>query len=74
MIRFVIYGVNIHMYDILVILVDFCGNFPLFWLIFCNPDPADQNETNPDPQLSETFFPPLFFFHYKNRKIYTHSL
>ena len=27
------------MYDILVILVDFCGNFPWFWLIFCYMDP-----------------------------------
>ena len=27
------------MYDNLVILIDFCGNFPLFWLIFCYPDP-----------------------------------
>ena len=23
------------MYDILLVLVDFCGNFPWFWLIFC---------------------------------------
>ena len=40
------------LYDILMILVDFCGNFPRFWLIFCylDPDPADQNETDPDPQ------------------------
>ena len=27
------------MYDILMILGDFCGNFPRFWLIFCYPDP-----------------------------------
>ena len=42
------------MYDILLILVDFCGNFPWFTHIFCYPDedPADQNET--DPNGSET--------------------
>ena len=41
-------------HDILVIWVDFCGNFPLFRLIFAtrirfikaDPDPADQNEAN----------------------------
>jgi len=42
------------MYDILMILVDFCGNFPRFQAIFCYPDPADQNmkriQTDPDPQ------------------------
>ena len=50
------------MYDILVILVDFCGNFPWFWLFFAtriricfieaDPDPylADRNETDPDPK------------------------
>ena len=27
------------MYDILMILDDFCGQFPWFWLIFCYPDP-----------------------------------
>ena len=27
------------MYDILMIFVDFCWNFPWFWLIFCYPDP-----------------------------------
>ena len=62
MICFVIYGVNIYvskhkfnsfeekMYDILMIFVDFCWNFPWFWLIFCypDPDPADQNETDPN--------------------------
>ena len=38
------------MYDILMIQVDFCGNFPWFRLIFCypDPDPADQNETDPN--------------------------
>ena len=45
-------------YDILVILVDFCGNFPWFWLIFCHPDPdpADQiqKETDPSGSGSET--------------------
>ena len=25
------------MYDILMILVDFCGNYPWCWLIFCYP-------------------------------------
>ena len=56
---FVIYGVNYlcplnisliflkKKFDILMILVDFCGNFPWFWLIFCYPDP---DETDPDPQ------------------------
>ena len=46
------------LYDILIILVDFCGNFSRFWLIFAirirfieaDPDPADQNETDPDPK------------------------
>ena len=41
-----------------MIWVDFCGNFPWFWLIFfsrirfneSDPDPTDQNKTNPDPQ------------------------
>ena len=33
------------MYDILMILVNFCGHFPGFWLIFGYPDPVDQNET-----------------------------
>ena len=35
---------------ILMIVVDFCGNFPWLWLIFCylDPDPADQNETDLD--------------------------
>ena len=35
------------MYDFLIIFVGFCWNFPWFWLIFCYPDPADQNETDP---------------------------
>ena len=50
MICFVIYGVNTYvskhklnsfekMYDILMNLVDYSGNFPRFWLIFCYPDP-----------------------------------
>ena len=44
------------MYDILLILVDFCGNLRWFWLIFCYPDsdPADQNETDPNVSESET--------------------
>ena len=59
MIRFVIYVVNFYvckhkfnslkkMYDILMNFVDFHGNFPWFWLIYCypDPDPADQNETD----------------------------
>ena len=29
-----------------MILVDFCGNIPWFWLIFCNPDPF--HEMDPD--------------------------
>ena len=29
---------------------DFGWNFPWFWWIFCYPDPADRNETDPDPQ------------------------
>ena len=44
------------MYDIIVILVDFWGNIPRFWLFFCYPDPfhetdldpAGQNETDPN--------------------------
>ena len=48
------------MYDILMIFVDFCWNFPWFQAIFCypdpdpdpfiktDPDPADQNETDPN--------------------------
>ena len=40
-----------------MILVDFCGNLPWFGLIFLYPDPADQNETDPDPQhLTKTIF------------------
>ena len=43
------------MYDNVMILVDFlCGNFPWFWLIFGYPDPADQNETDPNGSGSET--------------------
>ena len=38
------------MYDILMILIDFWGQFSMIWLIFCYPDPADLNETDPDPQ------------------------
>ena len=46
------------MYGILVILVDFRENFPWFWLIFCYPVPADQNDTDPDPKnwISERHF------------------
>ena len=46
------------MYDILMILVDFCGNFQWFRRFFAtririrfiktDPDPADQNETDPN--------------------------
>ena len=48
------------MCNILMILVDFCGNFPRFWLIFAirirfiEADPADQNETDPNGSGSET--------------------
>ena len=31
-------------YDVLMILVDFCGNSPWFWLIFCFPDPDPFHE------------------------------
>ena len=44
---------ELELYDIHMILVDFCGNFLWFWLIFCYPDLADQNErikTDPDPR------------------------
>ena len=65
MIYFVIYGVNIyvskHKFNSFEKnvwysndFVDFCWNFPLFWLIFCYPDPADQNETDPNGSGSET--------------------
>ena len=43
-----------------MILVDFRGNFPLFRLIFCYPDPfpfpdpAGRNETDPNGSGSET--------------------
>ena len=39
------------MYDILKILVEFCENFPWFWLIFCYPDLFQDpfHETDPDP-------------------------
>ena len=42
------------MHHILVILVEFCGNFARFWLIFCcpDPDPASRNKTDPDPKHS----------------------
>ena len=36
------------MYDILMILVDFGGKFPCFWLTFCYPDPF--HEIDPDPK------------------------
>ena len=39
------------MYDILMILVDFCGSFPWFWLSFCNPE----NETDPNQKHSLFF-------------------
>ena len=42
------------MYDILVILVNFGGNFPWYWLIFCYQDPADQNTKEPNGSGSET--------------------
>ena len=34
-----------------MILVNFCGNFPSFWLIFGYPDPFPDpfHETDPDP-------------------------
>ena len=45
------------MYDILMILVDFCGNFPWFWLIFCYPDPFHET-----PDLQHWFQQrPLYF-------------
>ena len=44
-----------------MIFVDFCWNFPWCWLIFsrirfieADPDPADQNETDPNGSGSET--------------------
>ena len=73
MIYFVSYGVNIYvskhkfnrfekMYEILMILVDFCGNFHDFGWIFAtrirfieaDPDPVDQNETDPNGSGSAT--------------------
>ena len=38
------------MYGILMIVVDFCGNFTWFSQIFCypDPDPADQDESDPN--------------------------
>ena len=63
---FVIYGVNIYVSKLkfnsfeknVWYSNDFCWNFPWFWLVFCfnetDPDPADQNETNPNGSGSET--------------------
>ena len=50
------FNIFFKMYDIFMILVDFCGNFPRFWLNFCYqvPDPADQNETDPNGSGSAT--------------------
>ena len=68
MICFFLYGVNISLivlkkkkYDILMILVDFCGYFPGFWLIFCypDPDPTDQNATDPNGSGSKTLIAPV---------------
>ena len=47
-------------YYILVILVDFSGNFPWFLLIICYPDPFHETDSYPagrnetDPAGSET--------------------
>ena len=52
------YPVHPKQYDILVIFIYFCPNFPLFRLFFCDPDqfnendPGGRNETDPDPQHS----------------------
>ena len=40
------------MYDILMILVDLCEHFP--WFSYPDPDPTDQNETDPNGTGSET--------------------
>ena len=40
-------------YDNFMILVDFCGNFPLFMLIFCYPDPFHEMDPNPDPTVQK---------------------
>ena len=41
------FDISKKIYDILVILVDVCGQFFLYWLIFCYPDPF--HETDQDP-------------------------
>ena len=41
------FDISKKIYDILVILVDVCGQFFLYWLFFCYPDPF--HETDQDP-------------------------
>ena len=43
---------KIRKYDFHLILVDYCKNFPWFWMIFYypDPDPGGQNETDPEPK------------------------
>ena len=37
------------LYDILVILVDFCGNFQWFGWYYAYPDPFHETNPNPEP-------------------------